>query len=326
MQVVTKPGDKENVHYLPHQSVTCNDKNTTKVRVVYDASARTNGPSLNDCLHTGPKFDQKILDILLRFRSHRIALTADIEKAFLMISVAERDRDVLRFLWVDDISKMNPDVISLRFARVVFGVSSSPFLLNATIKHVEKFSSHPELVKELLRSIYVDDVIFGVSDKDSAYKLYTSSKSILKYASFNLCKFTTNSTSLQERIDKAEGEIIMESNDPQIMDLDETYVKYTLGATQQPQRGEQKILGVRWDASSDQILLDFNDISKMAANLEPTKRNVVSLVGRFYDPLGFIAPVTIRFKILFQELCESKIDWDQPLSWQGIGQVEFIGR
>ena len=119
---------------------------------MYDASARSNGPSLNDCLHTGPKFDQKILDILLRFRSHRVTLTADIEKAFLMLSVTERDRDVLRFLWFDDISKLNPNVISLRFARVVFGVLSSSFLLNATIKHhVEKFSSsHPELVKELL--------------------------------------------------------------------------------------------------------------------------------------------------------------------------------
>lgn len=72
--------------------------------------------------------------------------------AFLMISVAERDRDVLRFLWVDDISKVNPDVIILQLAHDVFGVSSSPFLLNATIKHhVEKFSSHSELVEELLR-------------------------------------------------------------------------------------------------------------------------------------------------------------------------------
>ena len=211
---------------------------------------------------------------------------------------------------------MNPDVISLRFARVVFGVSSSLFLLNATIKHhVEKFSSsHPELVKELLRSIYVDDVIFGASDEDSAYELYTNSKSILKQASFNLRKFTTNSTDLQERIDRAEGEMAMESNNPQVMDFEETYAKYTLGAAQQPQRGEQKILGVHWDASSDQIVLDFNDVSKIAADLEPTKRNVVSLVGRFYDPLGFSAPVTIRFKILFQELCESRIDWDQPLS------------
>ena len=103
------------------------DKETMKVRVVYDASARSEGPSLNDCLHAGPKFDQKILDILLRFRVHHVMITADIEKAFLMVSVARKDCDVLRFLWVDNAFADNPEVIELRFTRVVFGVSSSPF-------------------------------------------------------------------------------------------------------------------------------------------------------------------------------------------------------
>ena len=79
-------------------------------------------PSLNDCLHIGPKFDQRIMDILLRFRTHRVAVIADIEKAFLMVSVTERDRDVLRFLWVDDITRDQPEITILRFARVVFGI------------------------------------------------------------------------------------------------------------------------------------------------------------------------------------------------------------
>ena len=73
-----------------------------KLRIVYDASARVDGPCLNDCLHTGPKFSQNILDILLRFRLNQVAFIGDVEKAFLMISVAECDRDVLRFLWVRD--------------------------------------------------------------------------------------------------------------------------------------------------------------------------------------------------------------------------------
>ncbi|MCG8623377.1 MAG: hypothetical protein MJE68_15465, partial [Proteobacteria bacterium] len=119
------------LHYLLHHAVIRTDKTTTKLRIVYDALAKSNGPSLNDCLHTGPKFNQLILDILMRFRSFRVALTADIEKAFLMISVAEHDRNVLRFLWVDDLAKDPPDIRILRFTRVVFGVSSSPFLLNA---------------------------------------------------------------------------------------------------------------------------------------------------------------------------------------------------
>ena len=80
-----------------------------KLRVVYDASAKDKGPSLNECLYTGPKFYQHIFD-LLRFRLHKIALTADVEKAFLMISIKEADRDVLRFLWVTSIDEDQPSL------------------------------------------------------------------------------------------------------------------------------------------------------------------------------------------------------------------------
>ena len=84
--------------YLPHHAVIRRDKTTTKLRIVYDASAKTTGPSLNNCLDPGPKFDQKILEILSRFRVHRVAVHADIEKAFLMISVSPPDREFLCFL------------------------------------------------------------------------------------------------------------------------------------------------------------------------------------------------------------------------------------
>ena len=66
------------VHHLPHHAVVRDDKKTTKLRIVYDASAKANGPSLNDCLYTGPKFGQNIMDIIIRFRVHRVALTGDI--------------------------------------------------------------------------------------------------------------------------------------------------------------------------------------------------------------------------------------------------------
>ena len=110
VEIVEQPEqtDAERVHYLPHHAVVRRDKDTTKLRTVCDASSKVNGPSLNECLHAGPKFDQKILDTLLRFRIHKVAVAADIEKAFLMIAMTEKDRDALRFLWVDDVSKPNP--------------------------------------------------------------------------------------------------------------------------------------------------------------------------------------------------------------------------
>lgn len=305
------------VHFLPHHAVVRRDKSTTKVRVVYDASARSTGCSLNECLHKGPKFDQKILDILIRFRTHKIALTADVEKAFLMVSVQESDRDVLRFLWFDDVHSENCKMICLRFTRVVFGVSSSPFLLNATLRHhLDKYvTSHPETVNKLSASMYVDDVVTGAKDEEEAYQLYLESKSVLKEGGFNLRKFVTNANSLQVKIDENEGSAHSPRDDQSsVGPTDETYTKATLAPGQPVLSGEQKILGVCWNVDDDQLRFGFANIAYQARQLEPTKRNIVSIVGRFYDPLGFLSPIVIRFKILFQELCERGQDWDQPLA------------
>ena len=190
-------------HYLPDHTVVQEDKKTTKLRIVHDASARTNDPALNDCLYTGPKFGQKTMDIILQFRIHRTALAVDVEKAFLMISVSLQDRDVLGFLWVDDVHKKTPEIVVFRFTRVVLSVvSSSPFLLNATIKHhLERYKEFPGFVQTFLRSVYVDDVSFGAEDDNSTYELYLKSKNVLAEGGFNLRKFITNSADLHKRID-----------------------------------------------------------------------------------------------------------------------------
>lgn len=81
------------VHYLPHHCVIRQDKQTTKLRIVYDGSAKTktDSISLNDCLETGPNLIPKLFDVLITFRWHLVAVTADIEKAFLMIGIRPSD-------------------------------------------------------------------------------------------------------------------------------------------------------------------------------------------------------------------------------------------
>ena len=299
------------VHYLPHHAVIRSDKSTTKLRIVYDASAKTEGtPSLNECLHVGPKFNQKLLDILIRFRAHRVAVTADIEKAFLMVLVEERDRDALRFLWVHDVQENPPRIRQLRFTRVVFGVSSSPFLLNATIRHhLEHYrKSHPDLIQLLLDSFYVDNLTTGADSDDEAHSVYSMSKQILKEGGFILRKFRSNSSSLQQKIDAIEGASSSHSL------AEESYTGATLGTPQLAGSQEAKILGVRWNPQTDCLIFSVSDIAQAALIVEATKRNVVSVVGRFYDPIGFLAPVVLRFKLLFQKLCVNKMDWDQPLT------------
>ena len=319
VEVVPVTDDQpQKTHFLPHHAVIRRDKKTTKVRVVYDASARSRGPSLNDCLYTGPKFNQKILEILLRFRSYPVALVADIEKAFLMISMSPKDRDTLRFLWFKDAFKEGSDIVKLRFTRVVFGVSPSPFLLNATIQHhLNKYhTSHPELVKILTRSIYVDDVVFGADSEEEAYALYADSKEILKHGSFNLRKFVTNSPTLQNLIDAQEmtpPSKTIAGTSVAVEALEETYTESTLPISTSNSPDEHKVLGVQWNVAQDLLVVSLDGIEATAAQLNPTKRNVINLIGQIYDPLGFISPITIRFKKLMQELCKVKIGWDQPL-------------
>ena len=171
------------VHYIPYHEVIRADKETTKLRVVYDASARAgkDTSSLNDCLYAGPPLSPFIYDILLRFRIHKIAITADIEKAFLNVSVDSRDRDYLRFLWVDDVTSRHPNLQVYRFARVAFGVSSSPFLLNATIRHHLTCTDIPnDFADRVLKSLYVDDYLGGDDSDESAFEMYKKLKSSFK--------------------------------------------------------------------------------------------------------------------------------------------------
>ena len=96
-----------------------------------------------------PQFQKLIFDIVLQFRLHQVGLAGDIEKVFLMLSMDERDRDSLQLLWVRDLHPEPPKIVTLRFTRAVLGVSSSPFLLNPTIKHhMESYHrADPQFVK-----------------------------------------------------------------------------------------------------------------------------------------------------------------------------------
>ena len=154
-----------------------------------------------------------------------------------------------------------------------------------------------------MQSIYVDDVSFGAEDDDSAFDLYLKSKTILAKGGFNLRKFITNSASLGRRIEVNECRLSKseETNSYKIIEEDKTYTKDILGG-KQPGDGEQKILGIKWNYVQDKLVFYLTEMAILMRNTEPTKRCMVGVATKFYDPLGFMSPVTIRIKIFFQEL------------------------
>ena len=201
------------VHYISHKEVLKDDRGTTnyKLRVVYDASAKSySEPSLNDCLLSGPALTPLLFDILLRFRLPKIALIGDLEKAFLNVEVKPEDRNLLRFLWIDDVNSLNPEIIKLRFTRLVFGLVSSPFILNVTLRnHLSKYENiDPEFVSTVIKALYVDDFASGRNTVLDCFELYQKLKTRFREGGFNMRKWASNSRELNELIKKEETTLL----------------------------------------------------------------------------------------------------------------------
>ena len=202
IEKVTELEQGETVYYMPSQVVVRENAETTKVRMVFDASSKEgkNGTSLNECLHVGPNLTPLLFDILIRFRENNIALVGDIEKAFLNVGIHEADRDCLRFLWVEDVHDKDLSHVVYRFKRIVFGVGASPFLLTAVIRnHVTKFQDiDPEFVAKLVQSFFVDDLCTGARTVEETIDLYEKADSRMQEGGFRLRKWKSNNREVRE--------------------------------------------------------------------------------------------------------------------------------
>ena len=176
----------DNAHYIPHHPVK-KESATTPVRIVYDCSFHPSpdAPSLNDCLHVGPPFLNDMCSIILRFRTFTYGLSTDIEKAFLHVGLDERDRDFTRSFWLSDPKDPESNFQVFRFKTVLFGSTSSPFMLSATLHyHLDNYSS--PVAEDMKENIYVDNVISGCDQEPEAVDYYKEARTIMNAAHFNL--------------------------------------------------------------------------------------------------------------------------------------------
>ena len=297
--------------YLPHQAVIREDVETTRLRIIYDASAKEgkNGTSLNDCLHVGPPLTPLVFDILLRFRESRIGIVADIEKAFLNIEVDPQDRDSLRFLWTEYIHAKDLNVNVYRFRRMIFGGNCSPFLLNAVLRyHIAKYKDNdPQIAAKLAINFYADDLVCGTSDIENGKKLYNSAKEHMRTAGFNLRKWKTSDPTLAKEFEKCEN---LSGVNPAPTSED-TYAKETLFA--EAEIGKTKALGIAWDMEKDNLEFDFSKVTTLGTQTKITKRTVLSVIAKLFGPLGLVSPIIVCLKILFQEFCTMKLGWDDEI-------------
>lgn len=275
--------------YLSHHCVQRAESSTTKLRVVFNASAKTSsGYSLNDLMCRGPNLQQDLQSLILKWRQYRYAFTADIEKMFRKIWLNPEDQKYQKIIWRNHHSQ---PLKEYQLATVTYGTKAAPFLAMMTLKQLanDERPNYPNSCAPdiLENSFYMDDLMHGEHSASNAKQLKTEMMELLKAGGFNLRKWRSNLPEITDSFDT-----------PQKEDFD----------FKQPE--STKTLGLRWEPKSDYFI--FHPIEFLSQDIL-TKRQFLSQISKIFDPLGWLAPVTIKLKILFQELWKSELGWDQPL-------------
>ena len=278
----------QNTHYIPHLAVI-KDSKTTPLRIVFDCSAKlgSHTNSLNDCLYTGPTLSKKLLDVLLKFRTNEYAFTADISKAFLRIGLQEEDRDFTRFLWKQNPYDEHSPLVTYRFKSVLFGATSSPFLLQMTLNyHLDQQKENVEVSKQIKESLYMDNLQGTVNKEEDLKKFYLAANKIMQEANMPLQEWTCNSSTINSESEAS-----------------------------------NKILGLWWDPE-----LDVLNVKDVRWDVVDSKRSLFSNISKIFDPLGLISPLTIPLKLLIQQTWTRKLGWDDTLpidlqdSWENLSK------
>lgn len=273
--------------YVPHHAVFKETSQTTKVRIVFDGSAKTNtGISLNDTLMVGPRIQDDIISLILGFRLYNYVLTGDIEKMYRQFLVRPQDRRFQRILWRNE----SGGISTYQLNTVTFGLSAAPFLATRCLQQLADDEAHsfPTASGVLKRDLYVDDLIAGTQTWDEAVQLRDEIIQLLQRGGIHIRQWASNEKSLLRGLPSSSVNLSLQS------DADETL----------------KPLEVVWNSGTDAIV---HSVTPIPVGDRITKRTILSVIARIFDPLGLLGPVIVTAKILLQSLWLLKLNWDESV-------------
>ncbi|KAM8714852.1 hypothetical protein ACLKA7_001255 [Drosophila subpalustris] len=282
MSLVNGPRLDQPHNYIPHHCVVKLNSTSTKLRVVFDASSRTSSQrSLNDLLMVGPTNQNDLYTLLLRFRTFRYAITADVVKMFRQVLVDPRDRKYQYILWRET---SDQPLRTYELNTVTYGTATAPYLAIRSMTYLADLHMNTKGIgaQAIKSSFYVDDFLCGHNTAEGLLKEEVTE--ILGKGKFQLAKWHSNHP------DFVDDNTIKDLN---LMDDSVT-----------------SALGLSWNQREDVLLFAFRP--KRSFN-EVTKRTILSLASSLFDPLGLVAPVIVTAKIILQELWILKLHWDESV-------------
>jgi len=147
----------ENDYFLPHHAVINTNSTTTRLRVVFDGSCKTNiGLSLNDVLLKGPTIQEELITILARFRKHKFALSADVSKMYRQIWVDPQHRNYQKIIWRENPAE---PLYIYKLNTVIYGTVPASFLATGCLFKLAEKEYHifPDACVAIKSDFYIDD-------------------------------------------------------------------------------------------------------------------------------------------------------------------------
>ncbi|XP_062557274.1 uncharacterized protein LOC134222147 [Armigeres subalbatus] len=266
-----------------------------KFRLVWDAAATVHGVSLNSFLLKGLDQLTSLLEVLIRFHEHRVAVCGDIKEMYHQVQIRVEDQHCQRFLLKNE----NEESPSTYIVQVMtFGACCSP----STAQHVKNSNAkrfeqeYPEAANAIIKGHYVDDMLVSTETEEEAVNLAQQVKHIHTHAGFEMRNWISNAKTVQSTL--TEG-----TNEEKNLSIGE-------------ESTTEKILGMWWNKSSDCFTYKVSaryDEELLAGNKRPTKREVLRTLMMVFDPLGFIAHLLMFLKVLLQEIWRTSVEWDDPI-------------
>ncbi|XP_076686123.1 uncharacterized protein LOC143378276 [Andrena cerasifolii] len=277
--------------YLPHHGVLKATSTTTKLRVVFNGSMNTtNGRSLNDVLHTGPNLLPALADLLLRWRRHPIVFVADVEKMYRQIIIHPDDRDYQRIPWRKG---KELKLREYKLCTVTYGLGCAPYLALRCLRQLaaDEAELFPLASKTMCSDVYVDVILTGATSVEEALTLKKELDQLAMAGGFRLHKWASNSPEFMRSV----------HNDVAAL------------ARHWDTDTQHSVLGIQWLPATDNFQIRLLEGSTSPTT---TKRSVLSQAAQIFDPLGWLAPVTVWTKIFIQTLWTLTTDWDEALPVQ----------
>ncbi|KAL6734085.1 hypothetical protein Aduo_004665 [Ancylostoma duodenale] len=269
-------------YYMPHSGVWREEKQKP-LRIVFDASSKKKGElSLNDVIHKGESFVNKIHDILIASRASKYILLCDIEAAFTQIRLKAAHKDLCRFLWLEDptLPPISSNIVEYRFTRIPFGVTASPSILNmAILAYIDSVGS--KFAGEIARNIYVDNILLLANSEEEAVEKYKLSKKLFSKIGMNLREYVSNSE----------------------------FVNKNIPVEDRQTGGRIRMLGLNYDTVNDR----FSVSARFPREQNLTKREIVSQINSLYDPLGKAGPLVVKLKDIMRESFATQCGWSDRL-------------